>query len=733
MGITIIETHPVQYHAPVYRWLQQELGIPVTVIYGSDHSLKGYYDKDFQRYITWDTDLLSGYTSVFLSGAKKDSVVWSTVEDAIDQSFPDAVMIVGYSESLYRKAFFHCLRAGYPILFRAETLDIGRPSRIVRNAVREMLLKAWYSRCHKLLYIGEASRQHYERLKVDRSKLTFSPYCVDNSNFQTDEKIRIELRQQVRKDLNISHKAKVILFSGKLIPRKNPGIILDAIRSLSLKEKESVEVIFLGDGPLKRELRKKANQSPGIRCHFVGFQNQTWLSPYYHSADIMVLPSRYEAWGLVVNEALEHGVPCVVSDVIGCSGDLIEIGQTGGIFKEHSPVSLADSLKKVLFLADQPGIRDKCRKKVERYSVHRAAEGIAQAFKKYESPSSDPKKQIKSDSRVLIIGSSAGTSLEKMYLRAFKQLGFEQVDLFNTDPKTFTGLNRLFNPIFRHVQSHIVFNALIRFIRLQKQYDAVFIFKGMFLTPRLLCRLEKILRRTIWININPDDPFNIQSKGASNRNVLKSILFYDVYGIWSKSIFKKLKEYGCRKVVYLPFGYDSEYHRLPKKVCPPNETILFIGSWDKERERVLNDLSAFDLRIYGSNWDKLPLFSHLRKKVVGKEIFGEKLCEEVNRAAINLNLLRQQNLGAHNMRTFEIPAMGGFMLSTRTDEQLIYFREGLEAEYFSSSEELVRKVKYYLSHPDERIKLAREAYVRSQDLKATYQDRLQDLLKDLNI
>ena len=61
----IIETHPIQYHAPVWQYLNQVLGIPVTVVYGSDFSVEGYRDKEFGISIAWDADLLEGYKSIF--------------------------------------------------------------------------------------------------------------------------------------------------------------------------------------------------------------------------------------------------------------------------------------------------------------------------------------------------------------------------------------------------------------------------------------------------------------------------------------------------------------------------------------------------------------------------------------------------------------------------------------------------------------------------------------------
>jgi glycosyltransferase involved in cell wall biosynthesis len=97
---------------------------------------------------------------------------------------------------------------------------------------------------------------------------------------------------------------------------------------------------------------------------------------------MLVLPSlRSETWGLVVNEALHHGIPCVVSDAVGCAPDLIEEGQTGAIAKSGSPESLAAAIVRMAGQLSDPGIRSNCRRKVNGFSIAKAADGIAQAWR----------------------------------------------------------------------------------------------------------------------------------------------------------------------------------------------------------------------------------------------------------------------------------------------------------------------------------------------------------------
>jgi len=96
---------------------------------------------------------------------------------------------------------------------------------------------------------------------------------------------------------------------------------------------------------------------------------------------MLILPSLSgETWGLVVNEALYHGLPCVVSDRVGCAPDLIQTGITGEVFMAESPNSLADAIQRCAALLENPNTATACQTLVRRYSVAAAAQGIAQAY-----------------------------------------------------------------------------------------------------------------------------------------------------------------------------------------------------------------------------------------------------------------------------------------------------------------------------------------------------------------
>jgi len=384
-GLLVAETHPIQYHAPVYRALQQHHGVPVTVVYGTDVSLQPYRDREFGAEVSWDVDLLGGYSSHFLSTVDDGGTVdpWRTSARGFGQTLdivcPRAVLIVGYSPPYHRFAWGAAWRRRLPVLFRGETSDLGQTTRRSVAMARDMMLRVAYRSCQRVLYIGERSRRHYRDHGVEDARLVSSPYCVDTTPFTCGEPDRARLRHEARAEVDAGDDQIVLLFCGKLSARKGVDLIVPAVRHLPATVQSRVVVVCAGDGELRTHLHAEASAS-GVPLRVLGVLAQRRLSRWYHAADLLVLPSRRaETWGLVVNEALHHGVPVVASDRVGCAPDLID-SRTGAVFDAESPEALAAAIVGTLPLAGRADVREWCRAKVAPYSVDRAAEGIAQAF-----------------------------------------------------------------------------------------------------------------------------------------------------------------------------------------------------------------------------------------------------------------------------------------------------------------------------------------------------------------
>jgi glycosyltransferase involved in cell wall biosynthesis len=268
------------------------------------------------------------------------------------------------------------------LTFRGETSDTAHLRSALRSMARDMVLRQLYQRCERLLYVGTQAHEHYTRLGCPESSLVFSPYCVDESNFQSDESARGPARSAVRRELGIAEDALVLMFSGKLTPRKGVDLLSAAVRQLPDNVRQRCVLLFVGDGSMRQELERECASATAVSARFVGFQNQTQLSRYYHASDLLVLPSRgAETWGVVVNEALLHGVPCVTSTAVGSHRDLVISGVSGEVCAPDDVKALSAALKAGLQLGNTLATRERCREVVAKFSTREAAAGIARAYK----------------------------------------------------------------------------------------------------------------------------------------------------------------------------------------------------------------------------------------------------------------------------------------------------------------------------------------------------------------
>lgn len=264
--------------------------------------------------------------------------------------------------------------------------------------------------------------------------------------------------------------------------------------------------------------------------------------------------------------------------------------------------------------------------------------------------------------------------------------------------------------------------------------DLILILKGWFFSPSMLAYMRKAHPETILFCFNPDNPFNTWHFGSNNSWITKSIPLYDAYFIWGKFLIDQLKSSGAPRVYYLPFAYDPEID-YPVRPTPEDKAqlgsdIVFVGTWDKEREFWLSHLTDFNLGIWGGDyWITRCKNKKLRQCYKGNAEHGEFLSKVLASCKISLNILRLQNKTSHNLRTFESPACGAFVLAERSAEAQGFFAEGKEAAYFSTPAELKEKVIYYLDHQQEREKIAEAGYQRLRSSGYTYLESVQQILQ----
>jgi glycosyltransferase involved in cell wall biosynthesis len=204
------------------------------------------------------------------------------------------------------------------------------------------------------------------------------------------------MRHQLRHHVGISSDQLVIGFAGKFIEKKNPDLVFQALEHLPPELKSNLHLMFVGSGQLQPKLGQYAEIARGkwgVPSTFTGFVNQSRLAPYYLAMDILLLPSRRmgEAWGLVVNEALNAGCAVVISEAVGCYKEFGDLERVRVIAVE-SDRQLAMAIEE---LARFPRDFRWAETHMQVYWSRAAAEGIRDGLAPYLQRHSRPYPDVK--------------------------------------------------------------------------------------------------------------------------------------------------------------------------------------------------------------------------------------------------------------------------------------------------------------------------------------------------
>jgi glycosyltransferase involved in cell wall biosynthesis len=383
--VAVLNSHPIQYFAPLYARLNEEPALEVVALYCTDFSVRGAKDRGFGRAVKWDVDLFQGYRAVFLgerSTRRTPSGFWSLIVPEVWREVRnggyDVLWLHGYAYAACLIAFLAAKSRGMPVFMRSEThLKLHRSG--WRQAVRDQILRAAYRFVDGFLAIGNANAEYYRWLGVPEEKIFSVPYTVDNARFSLSANCSAGEREAVRDRYGLPAGTPVVLYASKLMPRKRPQDLLQAA-ALLRDEGIKFHVLIVGTGEMETSLRRLADQLRLDNVSFGGFVNQSELPRVYAASDVFVLPSEDEPWGLIVNEVMCAGLPVVVSDEVGCTQDLVREGVNGVLFKARDVAALAGALRPLLSDASLRSRMGKhSRAIISGWSYDHCARGVARA------------------------------------------------------------------------------------------------------------------------------------------------------------------------------------------------------------------------------------------------------------------------------------------------------------------------------------------------------------------
>jgi len=252
--------------------------------------------------------------------------------------------------------------------------------------------------------------------------------------------------------------------------------------------------------------------------------------------------------------------------------------------------------------------------------------------------------------------------------------------------------------------------------------DVVLFLKCDDLHAGLYALARRVTGATL-VAFHPDDPWSrrgLGRRGAAHARAVAQLRRVDHAFLWSRPLVERARAEGVR-CDYLTFACDPELHARVDDVSDDERRafgsdVCFIGNWDEEREAWLGPLAdaGLDLAIWGTDyWVRRCRHPGIQRAWRGRPLYGREQAVAARASAVMVNVLRRQNKGACNMRTFEIPCVGGFMLHERSAEAAAYFPPGVACGDFTSPDDLVVQARRWLADPEGRARVMAEGHRRA--------------------
>ncbi len=382
--LAIMATHPIQYHAPWYRGLVADGRLQIKVFFCHHATAAQQADAGFGVPFEWDVPLLDGYEHEFLTNVAAhprtsgfNGLDVPGIGESLRKGDFDAVLVNGWNYKAAWQTIWAAKRLGLPVLTRGDS-HLHTPRSMLKNCVKKLTYPLMLRAFDGFLDVGQWSREYYLHYGVPQDRVFHVPHVIDEANFRPRDESHQADRDVVRKELNLPGEAVVFLFVGKFIALKNPMAFLRSFKA-AFREERTIAALMVGDGPLRRECQDFACRA-NLPVEFAGFLNQSKLVNAFVAADVLVLPSEHETWGIVVNEAMRCGLPCIVSDQVGCGPDLVAEHGTGAVFPLHDETALASAM---VHYARKPEQRRACgvraKALIQDYSIASAGEGTVKS------------------------------------------------------------------------------------------------------------------------------------------------------------------------------------------------------------------------------------------------------------------------------------------------------------------------------------------------------------------
>lgn len=338
--VGLILLAPTPYRRPMVERLLQREEIDLKVYYCS----ATHVDKPWALDIERDQQSVILPNRTFFWGRSPIHTNPQIISELRRQDF-EVVVVGAYWPLTTLAAIIWCRWTQTPYVIICESHGL-KPRSKAKKWLKRLVLPSLIKPASAWLVPGSYHREYLAAYGASPERIFTFPLSPDVEFFQRESARYQGLLSELRREMGV-RESKVICYVGRLVAVKSVDLLLKAFKQMKSAAPDTALVI-VGDGPLRGQLEGICRTENIDSVYFVGFKQPSELPSYYALADLFVLPSKVEPWGVVVNEAMACGLPVVVSDSVGAAGDIVRDGDNGFVVKTGDVIELSAAILKLI-------------------------------------------------------------------------------------------------------------------------------------------------------------------------------------------------------------------------------------------------------------------------------------------------------------------------------------------------------------------------------------------------
>jgi glycosyltransferase involved in cell wall biosynthesis len=335
------------YRIPLFNALAQHEDVDLHVIFlaETDPTLRQWHV--YKEEIQFSYQVLRSWRRRF---GRYNVLLNRGLFRALVTNVPDVIFCGGYNYVASWQALVWARSHKTPFLLWSESnaKDLRRG-----HAMVEFLKNEFLRKCSGFVVPGRAAQEYLcAHKKIKENVIITAPNAVDNDLFAAAAGAARQDEGIHRRELGLPD--RYFLFVGRLVREKGVFELLSAYAKLDESVRRRIGLVLVGDGASRPQLEEEASSiSPGV-IRFAGFAQREQLAIYYGLAEMLILPTYADTWGLVVNEAMACGLPVILSRAAGCAVELVKANWNGLLVAPRDTLSLTSAMRS---LASQPDLR----------------------------------------------------------------------------------------------------------------------------------------------------------------------------------------------------------------------------------------------------------------------------------------------------------------------------------------------------------------------------------------